>query len=98
MKVNFAFGLVKTSEPSANTGNYTLRMADASTATSLTTAYSGKAPVSWDNQGGVLLGIGGDNSNNSFGTFYEGAIVKGLPTDATDLAVLQNVQSVKYSK
>jgi len=95
LKVNFAFGILKTS---SNT--YALRMADAATATSLTTAFSGKAPPSggFDNQGGILLGIGGDNSNNSFGTFYEGAIVAGLPSDDTDLAVLKNVQAVGYKK
>ena len=74
-------------------------MANAATATDLTTAYNGKAPTTnWDNPGGILLGVGGDNSNNSAGTFYEGAIVSGLPADATDLAVLKNVQAVGYKK
>jgi hypothetical protein len=51
-----------------------------------------------DNQGAVVLGVGGDNSNNAGGTFYEGAIVAGYPTTATDLAVLQNIQAVNYGK
>ena len=93
MHVNFAFGTVKTSS-----GKYEIRVADASTATNLTTTYNGTAPVTWDNQGGILLGIGGDNSNNSSGTFFEGAITAGLPADATDLNVLKNVQAVQYTK
>jgi hypothetical protein len=32
------------------------------------------------------------------GTFYEGAITSGYPSDATDLAVLKNVQAVGYAK
>jgi hypothetical protein len=91
--ISFAFGTVKTSS-----GKYEIRMADASTATDLTTAYNGNSPVTWDNQGGIVLGVGGDNSNNSFGTFYEGAITAGMPVDATDLTVLKNVQAVGYKK
>jgi non-reducing end alpha-L-arabinofuranosidase len=93
MAVSFAFGTVKTSS-----GKYEIRSADAATATDLTTAYNGTSPVTWDNQGGIVLGVGGDNSNNSFGTFYEGAITAGMPTDATDLSVLKNVQAVGYKK
>ena len=25
----------------------------------------------------IVIGVGGDNSNNSFGTFFEGAVVSG---------------------
>jgi non-reducing end alpha-L-arabinofuranosidase len=97
LPVDFAFATLKTSKPSSC--NWALRVANAATATDLTTAYSGKAPVTnWDNPGGILLGVGGDNSNNSYGTFFEGAIVAGLPADATDLAVLKNVQGVGYKK
>jgi hypothetical protein len=49
-------------------------------------------------QGAVVLGIGGDNSNTSYGTFFEGAITAGRPSDATDLAVLQNAQAAGYGK
>jgi hypothetical protein len=45
-----------------------------------------------------VLGVGGDNSNHSYGTFYEGAIVSGFPTAATDLAVMKNIQAVGYTK
>ena len=93
MKVPYAFGIVKTSS-----GQYAIRAANLQTATDLTTAYDGASPKTWANTGGILLGIGSDNSNNSWGTFYEGAITAGRPADATDLAVLKNVQAAGYGK
>ena len=49
-------------------------------------------------QGAILLGNGGDNSNGSQGTFYEGAMTAGgtFPTDATDQLVQANVVAAKY--
>ncbi len=64
----------------------------------LTTAYDGASPKWWANKGGVILGIGGDNSNHSYGTFFEGAITAGRPSDDTDPAVLKNVQAAGYGK
>jgi len=93
LKVNFAFGILKTS-----TSQWSLRMADLSTATSLTTGWVGGMPKQISNAGAIVLGVGGDNSNNSWGTFYEGAIVSGYPSDATDLAVYQNVKAAGYSR
>jgi hypothetical protein len=49
-------------------------------------------------QGGIILGIGEDNSNSSYGTFFEGAITAGWPANATDEAVLKNVQAAGYGK
>jgi non-reducing end alpha-L-arabinofuranosidase len=100
--VPFALGFLKTNDDPDNT--YVLRMANASTATEVQTAYRGAYPkLSYaghgaDNQGAVVLGVGGDNSNNSFGTFYEGAVVAGFPDDATELAVMQNLQAVGYGQ
>jgi hypothetical protein len=93
LKVPYAFGILKTSS-----GQYALRMANLASATDLTTAYDGASPKTWNNEGGILIGIGGDNSNNSWGTFYEGAITAGRPANATDLAVMQNVQAAGYGK
>jgi hypothetical protein len=73
-------------------------MADLQTATDLTTAYEGALPKPMDNQGAVVLGVGGDNSNNSFGTFYEGAIVAGYPSNDAERAVMQNIQAVGYGR
>ncbi len=49
-------------------------------------------------QGAILLGNGGDNSNGSQGTFYEGAMTAPgtFPTDATDQLVQANVVAAKY--
>jgi hypothetical protein len=50
-------------------------------------------------QGAILLGNGGDNSNSSQGTFYEGAVTAAgtFPTDATDQKVQVNVVSAGYA-
>jgi hypothetical protein len=49
-------------------------------------------------QGAILLGNGGDNSNSSQGTFYEGAMTAAgtFPTDATDQLVQANVVAARY--
>ncbi|HEY3707232.1 MAG TPA: arabinofuranosidase catalytic domain-containing protein [Terracidiphilus sp.] len=49
-------------------------------------------------QGAILLGNGGDNSNSSQGTFYEGAMTASgtFPTDATDQLVQANVVAARY--
>ena len=41
-------------------------------------------------------GTGGDNSNRAQGNFYEGMMVTGATTDATDDAVQANVVAVGY--
>jgi hypothetical protein len=97
--VAFAMGILHTP-----VGKYALRMADISTASDLATAYDGAspggtgAPGAWNNAGGIVIGVGGDNSNNSYGTFYEGAITNGSPSNATDLLVMKNIQAVGYKK
>jgi len=49
-------------------------------------------------QGAILLGNGGDNSNGSQGTFYEGAMTAAgtFPTDATDQLIQANVVAARY--
>ena len=49
-------------------------------------------------QGAILLGNGGDNSNKSQGTFYEGAMTAAgtFPSDATDQLVQANVVAAGY--
>jgi hypothetical protein len=49
-------------------------------------------------QGAILLGNGGDNSNGSQGTFYEGAITAAgtFPTDTTDQLVQANIVAARY--
>jgi hypothetical protein len=49
-------------------------------------------------QGAILLGNGGDNSNSSQGTFYEGAMTAAntFPADATDQMVQANIVAAGY--
>ena len=49
-------------------------------------------------QGAIILGIGGDNSNNAIGTFYEGAMTAGYSSDETDAAVQANIVAAGYGK
>ncbi|MER6629711.1 alpha-L-arabinofuranosidase B [Streptomyces sp. NPDC000987] len=68
----------------------------------LSTYYNGTRPnVSGYNpmkkEGAIILGIGGDNSNGSAGTFYEGVMTSGYPSDATENAVQSNINSVGYT-
>ena len=82
-----------------------LRGADASW-DSLITFYSGVRPGSPDNdsyfpmhkKGAMLLGNGGDNGNGSAGTFYEGVMTVGYPTDKAVNAVQRNIARTAYSK
>lgn len=70
----------------------------------LTTFYSGVRPGSRENsryypmrrQGAILMGTGGDNGNGSAGTFYEGAMTTGYPTDAAINTVQANIVAAHY--
>jgi len=61
---------------------------------------SGYSPMK--KQGAIVLGSGGDcckpggGANLSAGTFYEGAIVAGYPSDATENAVQANIVAAGY--
>lgn len=92
MAIDFAFGTLKT-----NSTNYAIRAGNAQSG-DLATAYDGALPslLQWNLQGGIILGTGGDNSNASNGTFYEGAITFGRPSDTTDTSVFRNVQAAGY--
>jgi hypothetical protein len=70
---------------------------------SLTTLWDGSLPPNYSpmkKQGAIVLGSGGDccarNTNQSLGTFYEGAIVSGYPADATDDSVQSNVVAAGF--
>jgi non-reducing end alpha-L-arabinofuranosidase len=69
----------------------------------LTTLWDGALPNGYDpmkKQGAIVLGSGGDccasNTNQSLGTFYEGAMVAGYPSDAIDNAIQSNVVAAGY--
>jgi non-reducing end alpha-L-arabinofuranosidase len=48
-------------------------------------------------QGAIILGIGGDNSDNAAGTFYEGVMTTGYPTAAAEAAVQANIVAAGYT-
>lgn len=69
---------------------------------SLSTFFSGKRPegkyAKMRREGAIVLGIGGDNSNRGQGTFYEGAMTKGYPSDEAEAKVQADiVNAAKYA-
>ena len=48
-------------------------------------------------EGAVILGIGGDNSNWASGYFFEGVMTKGMPSAKAMIAVQRNIITAKYS-
>ncbi len=65
------------------------------TTTGVTALPSGYAPMK--QEGAIILGIGGDNSNKSSGYFFEGAMTIGEPSNTVMGNVQSNIVSVGYS-
>ncbi|KAA8565661.1 hypothetical protein MFRU_006g02440 [Monilinia fructicola] len=68
----------------------------------LSTYYSGVRPNAsgynpMSKEGSIILGIGGDNSVSAQGTFYEGVVTTGYPSDATENSVQANIVAAKYA-
>jgi non-reducing end alpha-L-arabinofuranosidase len=72
---------------------------------SLVTLWDGSLPSGYSpmkKQGAIVLGSGGDcckpngGANQSAGTFYEGAMVAGYPSDATENAVQADIAAAGY--
>jgi hypothetical protein len=82
---------------------WTLRGGDAQHGP-LRTFYAGERPGSRENdayfpmhkKGAIQMGNGGDNGNGSAGTFYEGVMTAGQPSDAVTDAVQANVVAARY--
>ncbi|HXU63860.1 MAG TPA: arabinofuranosidase catalytic domain-containing protein [Polyangia bacterium] len=88
------------------TTEFALRGGNAASG-ALGTYYKGGLPGGWSpmkKQGAIVLGSGGDcckpdgGANLSDGTFYEGCIVTGYPSDATEDAVQANVVAAGYGR
>ena len=80
-------------------GHMAIKGGDAQ-AGALRVYYDGQRPPLYapmKKQGSIILGIGGDNSDGSIGTFYEGAMVRGFTSDATDAAVAANIVASGYA-
>lgn len=80
---------------------YALKGGDAQSG-ALSTWWDGALPTRggyrpMHQEGGIILGTGGDNSNRNRGTFFEGVMVAGYPTDAAENAVQADIVSVGYS-
>jgi non-reducing end alpha-L-arabinofuranosidase len=93
---NFITGMIKN-----NSTSYAIRDADANSG-GLKTSYNGPLPTTSGYtplrlEGAIILGIGGDNSNGSAGTFYEGVMTSGMPSDATENAVQANIVAQGYA-
>lgn len=87
------------------TSRFALKGADTQSG-GLTTLWDGALPPGYSpmrKQGAIVLGSGGDcckpggGANLSAGTFYEGAMVAGYPSDATEAAVQANIAAAGYS-
>lgn len=69
----------------------------------LTTDYSGPLPdlggyIPLAQEGAIILGTGGDNSNQSSGFFFEGVLTAGFPSAATDNAIQANIVATGYQR
>ncbi|PVH94904.1 glycoside hydrolase family 54 protein [Periconia macrospinosa] len=84
-----------------NGDEHALRGGDATNGT-LQTYYAGRRPDQYIGRmnltGAIVLGVGGDNSNRAAGTFYEGAMTRGYPSDETEDSVQANIVAAKYSQ
>ena len=78
----------------------TLKGGDAQSG-SLAVKYDGARPPGYSpmhKRGAVELGTGGDGSAGGVGTFFEGALTAGVPSDAIDEAVQANIVAAGYGR
>lgn len=81
---------------------YALKVGNAQSG-NLTTTYSGSEPTAkkgyspMHQEGSIVLGTGGDDSNRAIGSFFEGIMTTGVTSDAADNAVQANIVSAGYS-
>jgi hypothetical protein len=81
-------------------GQWAIRGGNAQSG-SLSTYFSGARPSGYNpmhKEGAIILGVGGDNSNSSSGSFFEGVMTSGYPSDATENSVQSSIVSVGYTQ
>jgi hypothetical protein len=88
---DFVSGFLK-----GSTSTYTLKYGNAQSG-NLTVIYDGNSPATFNLQGAIILGVGGDNSCGGAGNFFEGAIVSGRPADSTENAIQNNIIAAGYA-
>ncbi len=87
-----------------NNGTSTYAIKDANAQSGgMNTEYSGPLPdiggyTPMHQEGAVILGTGGDNSNGSDGSFFEGVLTAGYPSATTENAVQANIVSAGYQQ
>jgi hypothetical protein len=95
----FATAMVKgNSAQSTSGGPFTIKGGNAQSG-ALTTMWDGARPSGYSpmhKQGGIVLGVGGDNSSTAQGNFYEGVMTAGYASTATDEAVQANIVAAGY--
>ncbi|MBV9949082.1 MAG: hypothetical protein JOZ69_19695 [Myxococcales bacterium] len=94
----FAFpgtNLVGVMAKTNGTSSFTLKVGDVEQG-KFTTAWSGALPNGYaplHQEGGLSLGEGGDGSDNVDGAFFEGFVVAGEESDATDVSIQTNLSA-----
>ncbi|HEV3170276.1 MAG TPA: arabinofuranosidase catalytic domain-containing protein, partial [Actinocrinis sp.] len=86
-------------EKNNGTTNFTLKYGNGQSG-GLTQSYSGPLPNGYNPmkvQPSIELGTGGDNSIWGDGEFFEGAVLSGFPSDATENAVQANIVAAGYA-
>ena len=82
-------------------GKWGIKVGD-SQAGALKTMYEGARPANgydpMKKEVAIVLGTGGDNSWAAIGTFFEGVMTSGYPTDAVEDAVQANIVAAGYGK
>ena len=77
---------------------FALKWGDAQSG-GLNTIYSGVLPIGYapmHQEGAIILGMGGDNSHASAGSFFEGVMTAGYPTDSAESAIQSDIVAVGY--
>jgi len=96
----FVTAMVKgNSAQSMSGGPFTIKGGNAQSGV-LTTIWDGARPSGYSpmhKQGGIVLGVGGDNSSTAQGNFYEGVMTTGYASTATDEAVQANIVAAGYA-
>ena len=97
----FVTALLKNNKAGATTGGpFTIKGGNAQSGT-LTTVWDGARPDGYGSlgkAGGIVLGIGGDNSSGAQGNFYEGIMTTGFASSATDAAIQANIVAAGYGR
>jgi len=79
--------------------NFALKGGNSQSGT-LSTWYSGALPNGYSpmhQEGSIVLGTGGDNSNRGTQSFFEGVMTAGYSTDASDDSVQANIVAAGYT-